>query len=165
MNKIFNAVVLAVFTLALSGCVSTGQKIDYNKVSTIQKNITTEADIRTMFGEPTSSEIDTNRGIKILTYQYKNSDEIKRAIASTTGAVAGGVLGGKVGHGTGQSLASGLGAIVGGFLASNVIVAREEKQYLKIAIGLQNQRVIDFNYIDGKGRSQRIGFTGSVSPL
>ncbi len=165
MKKIFGVLLLTAFTLTLSGCVSTGQKIDYNKVSTIQKNVTTEADIRAMFGEPTSSEIDTNRGIKTLTYKYKNSDEIKRAIAGTTGAVAGGVLGGKVGHGTGQSLASGLGAVVGGFLASNVVVAREEKQYLQVTIGLQSQRVIDFNYIDGKGRSQRIGFTGGVSPL
>ncbi len=165
MKKLLSLTLLAVFTLVLSGCISYGQGINYNKVATIQRNVTTEADIRAMFGEPKSTEMNMKRGVKILTYGYRNSDDIKRVAAGTAGAVAGGALGSQVGGGSGRSLATGLGAAVGGFLASNVVTAREEKQFLEVTIGLKSQRVIDFNYIENKGRSQRIGFNGGVSPL
>ncbi len=165
MKKIFSLILLTVFTLTLSGCVSLGQRIDYNKVAMIQKRVTTEADIRAMFGEPVTTETNMKRGVKVLTYGYKNSDEIKKAAAGTAGAVAGGVLGAQIGGGTGRVIASGLGAAVGGFLASNAVTARKEEQYLEVTIGLKSRKVIDFNYVESKGRSQKIGFNNGVSPL
>ncbi len=165
MKKIMGLVLLSIFTLTLSGCISTGKQIEYNKVSMIKKHVTTEADIRAMFGEPVSSEINMKRGVKILTYGYKNSDEIKRVAAGTAGAVAGGALGNQIGGGSGRAIASGLGALVGGFLATNAVTARKEKQYLEVTIGLKSHKVIDFNYVESKGRTQKIGVTSGVAPL
>lgn len=165
MNRIIILVLTGLLTLTLAGCVSLGQKLDYNKVSTIQKKVTTEADIRAMFGEPVTSEMNMKRGVKILTYGYKNSDEIKKAAAGTAGAVAGGLLGGQIGGGSGSIIASGLGALAGGFLANNAVTARKEEQYLEVTIGLKSKTVIDFNYIERKGRSQKIGVTSGVDAL
>lgn len=157
-----------VFCLSLcvtTGCVSLGQKIDYNQVATIQRNITTESDIRAMFGEPVTSKLDMKRGLKVLTYGYKNDDEIQKAAAGTAGGVAGGVLGSQIGGGSGRYVAGALGSLVGGFLASNAVTARKEEQYLEVVININTHRVTDFNYVESKGRSQKIGVTSGVSPL
>lgn len=160
-----NLVLAGLLALILQGCISTGQKIDTYKVSAIQKHVTTEADIRAMFGEPVSVQMNMKRGVKILTYGYKNDESIKKAAAGAAGAIAGGFLGSQVGGGSGRSLATGLGALAGGFLASNVVTARKERQYLEVTVGLKSGKVIDYNYIERRGRSQRIGVTSGVSPL
>lgn len=165
MKKTIQFLMIGLFTLTLAGCVSLGQKIDYNKVATIQKRVTTETDIRAMFGEPVTSELNLKRGVKILTYGYKNDDSIKKGAAGTAGAIAGGALGGQIGGGSGSVLAGSLGALAGGFLASNAVTARKEEQYLEVTIGLKSKKVIDFNYVETKGRSQKIGVNSGVAPL
>lgn len=165
MKKNIHFVTLVIVTFLLIGCVSFGQKIDYNKVSMIQKRVTTEADIRAMFGEPVTSELNLKRGVKILTYGYKNSDEIKKVAAGTAGTVAGAALGSQVGGGSGSYLAGTLGAVAGGILASNVVTARKEEQYLEVTIGLKSKKVIDYNYVESKGRSQKMGINRGVAPL
>lgn len=165
VRSLVNVVIMAFFVLVLQACISTGQKIDTYKVSTIKKHVTTESDIRAMFGEPVSVQTNMKRGVKILTYGYKNDDSVKKVAAGTAGAVVGGVLGSQIGGGSGRVIATGLGAAVGGFLASNVVTARREQQYLEVTIGLKSRKVIDFNYIENKGRSQKIGVTSGVSPL
>lgn len=164
MKKIITLLLISL-TLTLTGCISLGQKIDYNKVATIQKRVTTEAEIRAMFGEPVTSEMNMKRGVKILTYGYKNSDEIKKVAAGTAGAAVGGALGGQIGGGSGSLIAGSLGALAGGFLASNAVTARKEEQYLEVTIGLKSRKVIDFNYVESKGRSQKIGVNSGVAPL
>lgn len=165
MKKIIHVLTLTLLTTVLIGCVSFGQKIDYNKVPMIQKRVTTEADIRAMFGEPVSSELNLKRGVKILTYGYKNTDEIKKVAAGTAGTAAGAALGSQVGGGSGSYLAGTLGALAGGILASNAVTARKEEQYLEVVISLKSQKVIDFNYVENKGRSQRMGINRGVAPL
>ncbi len=165
MKKILNLLILSLLALTLSGCISTGQQINYNSVLMIKKRVTTEAEIRAMFGEPVTSEVNMKRGVKILTYGYKNSDAIKKAAAGTAGAVAGGVLGNQIGGGFGRAIASSLGTVVGGFLASNAVTARKEEQYLEVTIGLRSHKVIDYNYVERKGRSQKIGISNGVAPL
>lgn len=165
MKKLIHFVFASIFMLTISGCVSLGQKIDYNKVSMIQKRVTTEADIRAMFGEPVTSQMNLKRGVKILTYGYKNSDEVKKVTAGTAGMAVGGALGSQIGGGSGSVIAGSLGALAGGFLASNAVTSREEEQYLEVTIGLKSKKVIDFNYVETKGRSQKIGVNSGVAPL
>lgn len=165
MKKIISFTFLSLFILTATGCISLGQKIDYNKVSIIKKQVTTEADIRTMFGDPVTSKLNMKRGVKILTYGYKNSDEVKKVAAGTAGAVAGGALGSGIGGGNGSVIAGTLGALAGGFFASNAITSRKEEQYLEVTIGLKSKKVIDFNYVESKGRSQKIGVNSGVAPL
>ncbi len=165
MKKIIQIAVLVLSTFVLVGCITTGQKIDYNQVAMIKKRVTTESEIRLIFGEPVTSEVNVKRGIKILTYGYKNDDSIKKGAAGVAGAVAGGVVGNQIGGGSGRALASGVGTLVGGFLASNAVTARNERQYLEVKISLRTGRVIDYNYIERKGRSQKIGVSSGVAPL
>ncbi|MGY0399727.1 MAG: glycine zipper 2TM domain-containing protein [Ostreibacterium sp.] len=164
MKKLMNILLFAIL-VASAGCISTGQKIDYNKVAMIQKNITTEADIRTMFGEPVTTQTNMKQGLRILTYGYNNNDNAKKVVGGVAGAVAGGVLGNQIGGGLGNDITTGLGALVGGVLANNLITSREEDQYLKVIIGLKSGKVVDFNYTESKGRSQKLGVTSGVSPL
>lgn len=165
IKNMINMAVMAFSVFILQACISTGQRIDAYKVNTIQKRVTTEADIRAMFGEPVSIQTNMKRGVKILTYGYRNDDSVKKVAAGTAGAVVGGVLGNQIGGGSGRAIATGLGAAAGGFLASNMVTARREQQYLEVTIGLKSQKVIDFNYIENKGRSQKIGVTSGVAPL
>lgn len=165
MKKMIRVCLLCLLTLSLTACISMGQRIDYNKVAMIKKRVTTEADIRAMFGEPVTTKMNMKRGVKILTYGYKNSDDIKKAAAGTAGAVVGGALGSQVGGGSGRYLAGSLGVLAGSFLASNAVTARREEQYLDVTIGLKSHKVIDYNYVESKSRSQKIGVTSGVSPL
>lgn len=165
MKKNAMVLLITVITLFTTGCISLGQKIDYNQVATIQRHVTTEADIRAMFGEPVTSEMNMKKGIKTFTYGYKNDDEIKKAAAGTAGAVAGGALGSQIGGGSGRYVAGALGSMVGGFLASNAVTSRKEEQYLEVMINIHTHKVVDFNYVESKGRSQKIGVTSGVAPL
>jgi len=131
---------LSAIVFLLQGCISLGQKIDTNKVDRIQKRVTTESQIRAWFGEPVTVTINRKRGVKILTYAYKNDDSIKKAAAGGAGAVAGGLLGSQIGGGSGSTIS--------GSLAGNAVTARQEREYLEITIGLRSQTVIDFNYVE-----------------
>ncbi len=164
-KKIINPALLCLTMIVGLGCVSLGQQLNYNQVASIQRNVTTEAQIRAMFGEPVTSELNMKRGVKILTYGYKNDDSIKKGAAATAGAVAGGALGRQVGGGSGRAVAGTVGALAGGILVGNAVTARREEQYLEVVIGLHSHRVVDYNYVESKGRTQRLGINSGVAPL
>ena len=107
----------AVLALALSGCgISHGDRLNYGNVNAIQRNVTTEAQIRAMFGEPVSVQINQKLGVKKLVYAYRNDDSIKKGAAGIGGAILGGVLGHQIGGGSGQAIATSVGAAAGGLL-------------------------------------------------
>lgn len=161
--KLFTLGLLSI--LILSGCIATGSRMDYNAVNAIQRGVTTEQEIRAWFGEPVTLETNQRAGIRRLTYGYKNDDSIRQDAAGIGGAALGGVLGHQIGDGSGQAIATGVGALVGGLLASNAVTAREESQFLEVLIDLRTGRVSDYNFTESKGRSQSWSVNQGVSPL
>lgn len=138
--------------LALPAC-SSGHRVDYNKVGTIQKNITTENDIREMFGQPTATQMNLQQGTKILTYDYNKNNSFAQSAASTTGALAGGILASKnIGKGTGRYVSGTLGALFGGYLGKQATQVNRESQTLNVVINTATNRVIDYNYVTRQQR-------------
>ena len=144
MKKFFFILITALFFTACT----TGAKIDYQSVSQIKRGISTEQEVRKMFGEPDSSQSNLAVGQKILIYRNRKSDEIKRPIAGMVGTIAGGVLGYQIGDGGGQAIATMIGASAGGAVAGNAVATREEERNLIIAIDMRTGRVSDFNYTE-----------------
>ena len=156
----------AVLARALSGCgISHGDRLNYGNGNAIQRNVTTEAQIRAMFGEPVSVQINQKLGVKKLVYAYRNDDSIKKGAAGIGGAILGGVLGHQIGGGSGQAIATGVGAAAGGLLGDNAVTARQESKMLEVEISLATGRVSDYNYTEQKGRTQSWGISGGVAPL
>lgn len=156
----------AVLALALSGCgISHGDRLNYGNVNAIQRNVTTEAQIRAMFGEPVSVQINQKLGVKKLVYAYRNDDSMKKSAAGLGGALLGGLLGSQIGGGTGQAIATGVGGVAGGLVGDNMVTAREESQMLEVDISLATGKVSDYNFTEEKNRTQSWGVNKGVSPL
>ena len=118
-----------------------------------------------MFGEPVSVEVNQKLGVKKLVYAYRNDDSMKKGAAGIGGALLGGLLGSQIGGGSGQAIASTVGAAAGGLVGDNMVTAREESQMLEIEISLATGKVSDYNYTEKKGRTQSWGVNSGVSPL
>ncbi|UJF24742.1 glycine zipper 2TM domain-containing protein [Suttonella sp. R2A3] len=166
MKKNIKTILICFFGVAiLTGCIATGTRMDYSQVNQIQRGVTTEQQIRMLFGEPVTVSVNQKAGIRKLTYGYRNSDQIKKSAAGIGGAAAGGLLGSQIGGGSGQVIAGSVGAIAGGLLADNMVTARQEEQYLEVLISLATGRVVDYNYIENKGRSQSWSVNSGVGTL
>lgn len=147
MKKQLLIAVLVGTMATVSGCAS-GHQVDSSKVDTIQKNVTTESQVRAMFGEPTATQINTQRNQKILSYSYDRNNGFAKTAASTTGAIAGGILAGKnIGSGTGRYVSSALGAMFGSYLGREAVGNDREIQTLDVMIDTQTHRVTDYNYV------------------
>jgi len=164
--KCKNSILAAALALSLSACgINHGDRLDIANVNAIQRNVTTEAQIRAMFGEPVSVQINQKLGVKKLVYAYRNDDSIKKGAAGIGGAILGGVIGHQIGGGGGEAIAAGVGAAAGGLLGDNMVTARQESQMLEIEISLATGRVSDYNYTEQKGRTQSWGISSGVAPL
>lgn len=164
--KCKNGILAAALALSLSACgINHGDRLDIANVNAIQRNVTTEAQVRAMFGEPVSVEVNQKLGIKKLIYAYRNDDSMKKGAAGIGGALLGGLLGSQIGGGSGQAIATGVGAAAGGLLGDNMVTAREESQMLEIEISLATGKVSDYNYTEKKGRTQSWGVNSGVAPL
>ena len=124
--------------------------MDYNLINSIQRGVTTEAQIRSMFGEPVSVQTNQKLGIKKLVYAYRNDDSMKKSAAGLGGALLGGLLGNQIG---------------GGLIGDNMVTAREESQMLEVDISLATGKVSDYNFTEEKNRTQSWGVNKGVSPL
>lgn len=164
-NLLKNALICLFGAALLTGCIATGSRLDYAQINQIQRGVTTEQQIRMMFGEPVTVEVNQKAGTRKLTYGYRNSDQIKKTAAGVGGAAAGGLLGSQIGGGSGQVIAGSIGALAGGLLADNMVTARQEEQYLEVLISLSTGRVVDYNYIESKGRSQSWSVNSGVGAL
>lgn len=154
-------VVFAV-VLTLVGCaVSRGPALDDNGLNRIERGVTTEYEIRQMFGEPTTITRDSRSSMKVLTYRYHNQD-IKSQGAALLGAVAGGALGNQIGKGGGRALATFIGATAGGALSGNAVGNREQEQILKVVIDTRTGRVADYNFEQYQHRKDGIRFNRGV---
>ena len=166
MKKYKNGALALVLTATLAACgINHGERMDYARVNSIQRGVTTEAQVRAMFGEPVSVQTNQKLGIKKLIYAYRNDDSMKKTAAGLGGAILGGVLGHQIGDGGGQAIATSIGAMAGGVLGDNAVTARQESQMLEVEISLVTGRVSDYNYTEDRGRSQSWGVNGGVSPL
>lgn len=166
MKKYKNGALALVLAVSLSACgISHGDRMDYSLVNSIQRGVTTEAQIRSMFGEPVSVQTNQKLGIKKLIYAYRNDDSMKKSAAGIGGALLGGLLGNQIGGGVGQSIATGVGATAGGLIGDNMVTARQESQMLEVDISLATGKVSDYNFTEEKGRTQSWGVNSGVSPL
>ena len=161
MKKYKNGALALVLAVSLSACgINHGDRMDYNLINSIQRGVTTEAQIRSMFGEPVSVQTNQKLGIKKLVYAYRNDDSMKKSAAGLGGALLGGLLGSQIGGGTGQAIATGVGVI-----GDNMVTAREESQMLEVDISLATGKVSDYNFTEEKNRTQSWGVNKGVSPL
>ena len=166
MKKYKNGALALVLAVSLSACgINHGDRMDYNLINSIQRGVTTEAQIRSMFGEPVSVQTNQKLGIKKLVYAYRNDDSMKKSAAGLGGALLGGLLGSQIGGGTGQAIATGVGGAAGGLIGDNMVTAREESQMLEVDISLATGKVSDYNFIEEKNRTQSWGVNKGVSPL
>ena len=166
MKKYKNGALALVLAVSLSACgINHGDRMDYSLVNSIQRGVTTEAQIRSMFGEPVSVQTNQKLGIKKLIYAYRNDDSMKKSAAGIGGALLGGLLGNQIGGGVGQSIATGVGATAGGLIGDNMVTARQESQMLEVDISLATVKVSDYNFTEEKGRTQSWGVNSGVSPL
>ena len=162
MKKYKNGALALVLAVSLSACgINHGDRMDYNLINSIQRGVTTEAQIRSMFGEPVSVQTNQKLGIKKLVYAYRNDDSMKKSAAG----LGGGLLGSQIGGGTGQAIATGVGGAAGGLIGDNMVTAREESQMLEVDISLATCKVSDYNFTEEKNRTQSWGVNKGVSPL
>ena len=90
MKKYKNGALALVLAVSLSACgINHGDRMDYNLINSIQRGVTTEAQIRSMFGEPVSVQTNQKLGIKKLVYAYRNDDSMKKSAAGLGGALLG----------------------------------------------------------------------------
>ena len=86
MKKYKNGALALVLAVSLSACgINHGDRMDYNLINSIQRGVTTEAQIRSMFGEPVSVQTNQKLGIKKLVYAYRNDDSMKKSAAGLGG--------------------------------------------------------------------------------
>jgi hypothetical protein len=83
------AVFSATIIIALAGCASVGQNFDDSKVSRIEKGVTTEADLNTLFGAPTSRSVNSEAQT-ILMWTYVESSVTGKSFIPYAGAFVGG---------------------------------------------------------------------------
>lgn len=161
------SLILAIlFATVITGCgVARGPRIDETVVGAIQPGITTEAQIRASFGEPVAIHIQPRTGTKVLTYHYHNDDDMKKTAATFGGMIIGGILGNQIGNGGGRAIATSVGAMTGGVLGENALTNREENQELKVVISLTTGKVLDYDYEQSKQRSQNWQLNPGVAPL
>lgn len=153
-------------SLALSGCsITHGTAFNPNAIASIQRGVTTEGQIRAMFGEPVAVNTDTTLGQRRLTYRYDNDSSIQKGYAAVGGALVGGLLGSQIGGGSGSAIASGLGASAGGVLAENAVTARREEQTLVVYVDMRSGIVTDYRFTEDKSRTQSWGIGSGVAPL
>jgi outer membrane protein assembly factor BamE (lipoprotein component of BamABCDE complex) len=86
MNKTILAATMAVL---LSGCASSGVKVDPDKLSQFTPGKTTYADVVEQFGKPTTRVI-TGTGETILVYAYLSAQARPETFIPIVGAFAGG---------------------------------------------------------------------------
>lgn len=147
-------IILLAAGVLLSGCQS-GQLINYQNVqANIQRNVTTEQQLRAIYGEPVAVHTDSKAGTRTLVYRYNNNDRLKKDGAGILGALAGGLLGNRIGDGLGRAVATTVGAAAAGTLANNAVTARSRVQTLSVLISLASGRVIDYRFNEDSSRTQ-----------
>ena len=164
MNKKVIMLVMTLGLFQLTACsVTHGTQMTAQQITSIHKGVTSEGQIRQMFGEPVEKQRLSN-GLTRLIYRYDNSSQIMKGLAGAGGTLLGGVLGYQVGGGSGQALATMAGAGIGGALSENAVTARKQEQILIIYI---NQRGIvhDYEFTENSSRSQSWGIGQGVKPL
>jgi len=89
-QNLFFSILLAVsITAGISGCSSSGKKIEQSNVSQIIKGQTTEADLVRMFGPPSNRMANSN-GTVMLMWSYFSHDMNAASFIPYAGMVLGG---------------------------------------------------------------------------
>lgn len=143
--------ILFTILLFLSAC-STGKDVSLTDVEKVKIGSTTEQQVIDMFGEPTTSSLNFKAKRKTYTYDYANADFLKKALATTGGAVAGSIIGNKLGSYGGQLL----GGSAGAFLGGNAVKERSEKKSLIITFNTKTGKVSDVDFIHNQRGSQKV---------
>lgn len=143
-SKLLCALLSAVF---LAACQS-GQMINQQTVSQIQRNVTTQDQIVSTFGEPDEVILNTKMGTRTLIYKYKDSNELMRTGAAIAGGAVGALLGSQIGGGSARYYTGAAGGVAGAAAAGALVTTREKNQRLTVVISTKTGRVIDYNYTE-----------------
>lgn len=92
--------------LLLTGCTSNGIKVEGDQLSKIQKGVTTEQEVVTMLGKPTS--VTTLPEKKVLHYDYEMNDQMGRSLAVSAASIVGGMVAGSLGSMVGSAAGRGM---------------------------------------------------------
>lgn len=85
MNKILSLL----FAVSLTGCMATGTDFDTSKANNLEKGVTTESQVYSIFGNPMSATTDSN-GRRILVYSHTDIDVDGATYIPIIGLMAGG---------------------------------------------------------------------------
>ena len=118
--------------LLATGCSATGTKIQSDKLSTINKGVTTEQEIMTAFGKPDS--ITTTSDRRVLVYSHRKDNSTERSVAATTGSVLGGLVGGSI------------GSLAGGLAGRNVMSSEATQEILTVEIDAKTNKVLNYQF-------------------
>lgn len=167
MSKVMKAIALSAAissVFAVTGCsITHGSEMQAQQIASIRRGVTTEAQIRSMFGEPVEVNTDS-RGLRELVFRHKNDSGIQKGLAGVGGAILGGVLGSHIGGGLGNSVATGVGITAGGALAENAVTERRQEQVLVVWVDSRGI-VKDYRFTDNQSRSQAWGIGKGVKKL
>lgn len=123
---------LLLILLLINGCSTTGTKIQSDKLSTINRGITTEQEIIATFGKPDS--ITTTPDRRILVYSHHKDNSTERNVAATTGSVLGGLVGGSI------------GSLAGGLAGGNVMNSEATQEILTVDIDAATNKVTNYQF-------------------
>lgn len=123
---------LSLVLLLTIGCSNTGTKIQSDKLTTINKGITTEQEIMTTFGKPDS--ITTTPDRRVLVYNHRKDNSTERSVAATTGSVLGGLVGGSI------------GSLAGGLAGRNVMNSEATQEILTVEIDAKTNKVLNYQF-------------------
>lgn len=91
-NVILTAVAAASIGL-ISGCASTGEKMDSNKIQQIQKGVTTRTQLETLLGPPRHVDILSDGRRRLFYMFYNNQAKAENFIPFIGGRLVGGSTG------------------------------------------------------------------------
>ena len=118
--------------LLATGCSTTGTKIQSDKLSTINKGVTTEQEIMTTFGKPDS--ITTTLDRRVLVYSHRKDNSTERNVVATTGSVLGGLVGGSI------------GSLAGGLAGGNMMNSEVTQEILTVEIDAKTNKVLNYQF-------------------
>lgn len=122
---------LAVLLLS-TACSTSGTKIQTEKLSSIQRGITTEQEIIAAFGEPDS--VTTTPERKVLVYTYQENNSTQKSLLGSTGSMVGGLVAGPI------------GSVAGSLAAHNAMPSQANVEVLSVELDAKTGKVMNYQF-------------------
>ncbi len=127
---------ISVFPLAalllITACSTSGTKIQTDKLSSIQRGVTTEQEVIATFGKPDSTTTTLDR--KVLTYSYQENNSTEKSVIASTGSILGGMAGGAI------------GSLAGSLAANSAVPGKVNLEILTVEIDPETGKVTNYQF-------------------